>query len=146
MEYVMAAANLYGQIYGINGTRDFASIRKILEGVHVPSFTPKSSVKIHVTDKEMEEDKAKGTDEAGEVFQLADVFMMLPHFLPGFLFLYFLCVLAPDQARLEELKGKLASPSLKGSAVQMYPIDFEKVGRECRETSAEVADRLAAWC
>ncbi|KAM8757171.1 ubiquitin-like modifier-activating enzyme 1 isoform 2-T2 [Acanthopagrus schlegelii] len=95
MEYVMAAANLYGQIYGINGTRDFASIRKILEGVHVPSFTPKSSVKIHVTDKEMEEDKAKGTDEA-------------------------------DQARLEELKGKLASPSLKGSAVQMYPIDFEK--------------------
>uniref|UniRef100_A0A671XJX4 E1 ubiquitin-activating enzyme n=1 Tax=Sparus aurata TaxID=8175 RepID=A0A671XJX4_SPAAU len=88
MEYVMAAANLYGQIYGINGTRDFASIRKILETVNVPSFTPKSSVKIHVTDKEMEEDKEK--------------------------------------ARLEELKGKLASPSLKGSAVQMYPVDFEK--------------------
>ncbi|XP_073325275.1 ubiquitin-like modifier-activating enzyme 1 [Pagrus major] len=95
MEYVMAAANLYGQIYGINGTRDFPSIRKILESVHVPSFTPKSSVKIHVTDKEMEEDKAKGSDDA-------------------------------DKARLEELKGKLASSSLKSSAVQMYPVDFEK--------------------
>lgn len=64
----MAAANLYGQIYGIKGTRDIASIGRILETVHVPSFTPKSSVKIHVTDKEMEEDKEKDCDDAGELF------------------------------------------------------------------------------
>ncbi|XP_044066939.1 ubiquitin-like modifier-activating enzyme 1 [Siniperca chuatsi] len=95
MEYVVAAANLYGQIYGINGTRDCASIRNILEEVHVPSFTPKSSVKIHLTDKEMEEEKKKDSDDA-------------------------------EKARLEELKGKLAPPSLKSSAMQMYPIDFEK--------------------
>ncbi|XP_070697555.1 ubiquitin-like modifier-activating enzyme 1 [Pempheris klunzingeri] len=95
MEYVVAAANLYAHIYGINGTRDWASIRRILEIVHVPSFTPKSSVKIHVTDKEMEEEKEKGCDDA-------------------------------EKARLEEVKGKLASPSLKSSAMQMYPIDFEK--------------------
>lgn len=93
LEYVMAAANLYGQIYGIKGTRDCASIRKILEKVHVQSFTPKSSVKIHLTDKEMEEDKKKESDDT-------------------------------EKARLEELKGKLAS--LKSSAMQMYPIDFEK--------------------
>lgn len=72
MEYVVAAANLYGQIYGVNGTRDFASIRSILEEVHVPAFTPKSSVKIHVTDKEMEEEKEKESGDAGESFQLAD--------------------------------------------------------------------------
>ncbi|XP_031723484.1 ubiquitin-like modifier-activating enzyme 1 [Anarrhichthys ocellatus] len=95
MEYVVAAANLYGQIFGISGTRDGASIRETLENVHVPSFTPKSSVKIHLTDKEMEEEKQEDRDEA-------------------------------EKARLEELKGKLASSSLKSSSMQMYPIDFEK--------------------
>ncbi|XP_041639928.1 ubiquitin-like modifier-activating enzyme 1 [Cheilinus undulatus] len=95
MDYVIAAANLYGQIYGINGTRDSASIREILQKVSVPSFTPKSSVKIYVTDKEMEEDKEKGCDDA-------------------------------EKARLEELKKKLASPALKSSAMQMFPLDFEK--------------------
>ncbi|XP_071350333.1 ubiquitin-like modifier-activating enzyme 1 [Trachinotus anak] len=95
MDYVVAAANLYGQIYGIKGTRDAASIRKILEKVNVPSFTPSSSVKIHLTDKEMEEDKKKDSSDA-------------------------------EKTRLEELKGKLASPSLKSSAMRMYPIDFEK--------------------
>uniref|UniRef100_A0A3Q3IDV5 E1 ubiquitin-activating enzyme n=1 Tax=Monopterus albus TaxID=43700 RepID=A0A3Q3IDV5_MONAL len=94
MDYVVAAANLYGQIYGINGTRDCESIRKILEKVHVPSFTPKSSVKIPLTDKEMQEDKEKESDDA-------------------------------EKAQLEELKRKLAS-SLKSSAMQTYPIDFEK--------------------
>lgn len=64
----MAAANLYGQIYGIKGRRDCASIREIVERVQVPSFTPKSSVKIHVTDKEMEEEKEKGCDDIGELF------------------------------------------------------------------------------
>lgn len=95
MDYVVAAANLYGQIYGIRGTRDCSSIRRTLEKVRVPSFTPKSSVKIHLTDKEMEEDQKKDSDDA-------------------------------EKSRLEELKGKLASPSLKSSAMQMYPIDFEK--------------------
>ncbi|XP_068568288.1 ubiquitin-like modifier-activating enzyme 1 [Cebidichthys violaceus] len=95
MEYVVAAANLYGQIFGISGTRDTASIRETLENVHVPSFTPKSSVKIHVTDEEMEEEKQEDRDDA-------------------------------EKARLEELKGKLASSSLKSSIVQMFPTDFEK--------------------
>ncbi|XP_010731086.3 ubiquitin-like modifier-activating enzyme 1 [Larimichthys crocea] len=95
MDFVVAAANLYGQIFGVKGTRDCASIRDILEKVVVPPFTPKSSVNIHVTDEELKEDKEKDSDDA-------------------------------DKAQLEDLKGKLASPSLKSSAMQMYPIDFEK--------------------
>ncbi|KAM4612885.1 ubiquitin-like modifier-activating enzyme 1 [Polymixia lowei] len=95
VDYVEAAANLYGQIYGIAGTRDRAAIRDALDKVRVPSFAPKSSVKIHVTDKEMEDDKEKGMDDVGK-------------------------------DRLEELKEKLASPSLKSPAMQMHPIDFEK--------------------
>ncbi len=68
MEFVVAAANLYAQIYGVSGKRDWASIREILKTVHVPSFTPSSSVKIHLTDKEMKEDKEEGSDDAGEFF------------------------------------------------------------------------------
>ncbi|XP_053298455.1 ubiquitin-like modifier-activating enzyme 1 isoform X2 [Pleuronectes platessa] len=95
MEYVVAAANLYGHIYGIQGTRDRASIRTILEAVQIPSFTPSSSVKIHLTDTEMQESKENESDDA-------------------------------EKARLDELKRKLASPSLKSSAARMNPIDFEK--------------------
>ncbi|XP_034542700.1 ubiquitin-like modifier-activating enzyme 1 [Notolabrus celidotus] len=72
MDYVVAAANLYGQIYRISKTGDSASVRTILEKVSVPSFTPKSSVKIHLTDKEMEEDKEKAGDDA-EKAQLKDL-------------------------------------------------------------------------
>ncbi|XP_041743474.1 ubiquitin-like modifier-activating enzyme 1 isoform X2 [Coregonus clupeaformis] len=60
MDYVVAAANLYGQIYGIVGTRDCSAIRSVLERVHIPAFTPKSTVKIHLTDKEMEEERESG--------------------------------------------------------------------------------------
>ncbi|KAG7495128.1 ubiquitin-like modifier-activating enzyme 1 [Solea senegalensis] len=93
MEYVVAAANLYGHIYGIEGTRDGASIARILDKVQVPSFTPSSSVTIHANDTELEESRERGRDDA-------------------------------EDARLEELKGKLAS--LKSSDMRMYPIDFEK--------------------
>lgn len=142
----MAAANLYGQIYGIKGTTDVASIRKILEKVHIPSFTPKSSVKIHVTDEEMQEDKKRGSDDAGEFNLLLFCVVTSPTLKMSFS--HCLCVFAPEKARLEELKGKLASPSLKSSAMQMYPMDFEKVGQECRDMSAvhaaEATDSLAA--
>lgn len=64
MEYVVAAANLYAQIYGIQGTGDHVSIRQILDNFVVPPFAPKSSVRIHLTDEEMEEDKK--CDDSGE--------------------------------------------------------------------------------
>lgn len=61
-------------------------------------------------------------------------------------FLYYPCVLVLEKALLEELKGKLAS--LKSSAMQMYPIDFEKVRKERSDTSvahaAEATDIVAA--
>eukprot|EP00066_Takifugu_rubripes_P022978 XP_011612244.1 PREDICTED: ubiquitin-like modifier-activating enzyme 1 [Takifugu rubripes] len=65
MDYVVAAANLCAQIYGIKGTRDRVSIRQVLSNVAVPPFAVKSSVRIHLTDKEMEE--AKECDESEKV-------------------------------------------------------------------------------
>lgn len=69
LDYVVAAANLYGQIFGVKGTTDRVSIRNVLQGVHVPPFTPKSSVKIHLTDKEMEEER-----ESSDPGKLGDFF------------------------------------------------------------------------
>lgn len=88
----MAGANLYGQIYGIKGTRDLTSIRGILENVYVPAFTPKSSVKIHVTDKEMEEEKKRECDDAGQLVQFFYCYQLafFQHVLSLHIFL-FLC-------------------------------------------------------
>lgn len=64
MDYVEAASNLYAQSYGLKGTGDRVSIRHILDHLTVPPFTPKSSVRIHLTDEEMEEEKK--CDDSGE--------------------------------------------------------------------------------
>ncbi|XP_033109531.1 ubiquitin-like modifier-activating enzyme 1 [Anneissia japonica] len=52
MDYVCAAANLKAEVYGIKGSRDRAFIRSIMETITIPAFTPKSGVKIDVTDAE----------------------------------------------------------------------------------------------
>lgn len=137
----MAAANLYGQTYGIKGTRDNGSIEQILEKVQTPPFNPKSSVKIHLTDQEMEEERKKESGDAGESEQVLLLSVSRPllsvssHLLSSWLFV-------TEKAQLEELKGKLSS--LKNSA-QMHPIDFEKVKSELTDASAlctgEATDR-----
>uniref|UniRef100_A0A671UQM8 E1 ubiquitin-activating enzyme n=1 Tax=Sparus aurata TaxID=8175 RepID=A0A671UQM8_SPAAU len=54
MDYVMAAANLYAQTYGLPGSSDRAGVIKILQDVKVPVFTPRSGVKIHVSDQDLQ--------------------------------------------------------------------------------------------
>ncbi|XP_051986480.1 ubiquitin-like modifier-activating enzyme 1 [Xyrauchen texanus] len=63
MDFIVAAANLYGQIYGIEGTRNLVDIQNILQGVKVTEFTPKSTVKIAVTDQEMKEENEERREE-----------------------------------------------------------------------------------
>lgn len=54
MDYIMAAANLYAQSYGLQGSTDRAAVVKILQEVKVPPFTPRSGVKIHVSDQDLQ--------------------------------------------------------------------------------------------
>lgn len=54
MDYVVAAANLFAQTYGVQGSTDRAGVIKILQDVKVPVFTPRSGVKIHVSDQELQ--------------------------------------------------------------------------------------------
>uniref|UniRef100_A0A8B9HZU0 E1 ubiquitin-activating enzyme n=1 Tax=Astyanax mexicanus TaxID=7994 RepID=A0A8B9HZU0_ASTMX len=54
MDYVLAGANLYAQTYGLQGSTDRAALAKLLQDIKVPEFTPKSGVKIHVSDQELQ--------------------------------------------------------------------------------------------
>lgn len=54
MDYIMAGANLFAQIYGLPGSTDRVGVVKILQDVKVPTFTPRSGVKIHVSDQELQ--------------------------------------------------------------------------------------------
>ena len=53
LEYVVAAANLRSNLYGIPQNRDYVAIARMLDDVKVPDFTPRSGVKIEVTEAEV---------------------------------------------------------------------------------------------
>jgi len=52
LDYVIAGANLKASIYGIPQNRDVEAVKKMIEAVNVPKFTPRSGVRIAVTDAE----------------------------------------------------------------------------------------------
>ncbi|NP_001080185.1 ubiquitin-activating enzyme E1 [Xenopus laevis] len=54
VDYIMAAANLLASSYGIAGSKDRAAVVEILRNLKVPEFTPRSGVKIHVSDQEIQ--------------------------------------------------------------------------------------------
>uniref|UniRef100_A0A8B9HXC7 Ubiquitin-like modifier activating enzyme 1 n=1 Tax=Astyanax mexicanus TaxID=7994 RepID=A0A8B9HXC7_ASTMX len=62
MDYVLAGANLYAQTYGLQGSTDRAALAKLLQDIKVPEFTPKSGVKIHVSDQELQSANASVDD------------------------------------------------------------------------------------
>lgn len=62
MDYILAGANLYAQTYGLPGSDDRAALAKLLQDIKVPEFTPKSGVKIHVSDQELQSTNASVDD------------------------------------------------------------------------------------
>jgi len=62
MQYIVAAANLYGHIYGITGTRDIDAIRETLEDIVMPSFVPQ----MNDDEADLEADVEAGISDAGE--------------------------------------------------------------------------------
>ena len=49
---MLSAANLRAEVYGIPQNRDRSAVIKMIEKVDVPEFTPRSGVRIDVTDSE----------------------------------------------------------------------------------------------
>lgn len=60
LEFVLAAANLKAEIYGIKQVRDKAAIKAMVDEVTVPEFKPKSGIKISVTDADLEANSSNG--------------------------------------------------------------------------------------
>lgn len=65
--FIVAAANLHAFNYGLKGDRDPVAIKKILETVIVPEFTPKSGVQVQVKDDEPVNPQAAGDVDEAEV-------------------------------------------------------------------------------
>jgi len=54
LDYILAAANLKAEVYGLAQNRDRKEIAEMVQKVPVPEFIPKSGVKIAVTDSQMQ--------------------------------------------------------------------------------------------
>ena len=54
LSFIVAAANLKAEIYGIKQVRDVDAIKAMVDRIKVPEFKPKSGVKISVTDADLE--------------------------------------------------------------------------------------------
>uniref|UniRef100_A0A672SHD5 E1 ubiquitin-activating enzyme n=1 Tax=Sinocyclocheilus grahami TaxID=75366 RepID=A0A672SHD5_SINGR len=151
MDFIVAAGNLYGQIYGITGSRNRADIQSILQGVKVPEFTLKSSVKIAVTDQELKEENEERKEEAGNLYgqiygitgsrNRADIQSILQGVkVPEFTLKSSVKIAVTDQelkeeneerkeedkVKLEILKEKLSKLKLKDQSFRMQPQEFEK--------------------
>uniref|UniRef100_A0A8C5K769 Ubiquitin-like modifier-activating enzyme 1 n=1 Tax=Jaculus jaculus TaxID=51337 RepID=A0A8C5K769_JACJA len=81
LDYVMAAANLFAQTYGLPGSRDRAALATLLQSVQVPEFTPKPDIKIHVSDQELHSSNAPVDN--GHLQELKAM-LPSPDKLPGF--------------------------------------------------------------
>uniref|UniRef100_A0A8U7NYH7 E1 ubiquitin-activating enzyme n=1 Tax=Corvus moneduloides TaxID=1196302 RepID=A0A8U7NYH7_CORMO len=81
LDYVVAAANLFAQSYGIVGSRDRAAVAELLRHVRVPPFAPKAGVRIHVSDQELQSASAALDDGRLEELKAS---LPSPEELPGF--------------------------------------------------------------
>ncbi|XP_045852589.1 ubiquitin-like modifier-activating enzyme 1 [Meles meles] len=81
LDYVMAAANLFAQTYGLMGSQDRAAVAILLQSMDIPEFAPKSGVRIHISDRELQNASASVDDS-----RLQELKAMLPspEKLPGF--------------------------------------------------------------
>merc|ERR1712038_1330732 len=70
MDFVVAAANLRAELYGIPKNTDRKSIAGIIATVHVEEFQPKTGVKIAVTDAEAEAQNNAAMSDSEELEKL----------------------------------------------------------------------------
>uniref|UniRef100_A0A672PUP5 E1 ubiquitin-activating enzyme n=1 Tax=Sinocyclocheilus grahami TaxID=75366 RepID=A0A672PUP5_SINGR len=135
MDYIMAAANLLAQSYGLPGSTERSALTKLLQDIKVPEFIPKSGVKIHVSDQELQSANASIGKRRRTVAELILFVPVSPEqrkldakanasfHCP--IIAHFTIGLFSDDSRLEELKAQLPSTEA-ASQFKLCPIDFEK--------------------
>jgi len=60
MDYIIAGANLHAFNYGLRGDTNIATFRKVLDTIIVPEFTPKSGIKVQISDNDPVQNTASG--------------------------------------------------------------------------------------
>lgn len=70
LDYILAAANLKAEVYGIPQNRDREAIKLMVNRVQVPEFIPKSGVKIAVTDTQVHVSNGSGSVDHDRINQL----------------------------------------------------------------------------
>lgn len=79
----MAAANLFAQTYGLGGSQDCASVAKVLQSLPVPKFAPKSGIRIHVSEQELQSTSATIGENASAIRSAITCLCSVPLSLPS---------------------------------------------------------------
>lgn len=80
-DFIVAAANLRAQMFGIKGRTDEEYFAEVLQNVIVPDFTPQEGVKIASTDAEAKEENKQPTGGDSEELEAKQILESLPR--PG---------------------------------------------------------------
>jgi ubiquitin-activating enzyme E1 len=72
IDFIVSAANLRAEVYGLEQNRDYTSVIERVEEVVVPEFQPNSNVKIPVSDAELDDNKEDEDVDEEAIRQLAD--------------------------------------------------------------------------
>ncbi|KDQ29073.1 hypothetical protein PLEOSDRAFT_1063833 [Pleurotus ostreatus PC15] len=79
IQFIIAAANLHAFNYGLRGEADPALYRKVASSVDVPEFTPKSGVKVQITENDPVAQPGGNDDGSDLIAQLP-----APSDMPGY--------------------------------------------------------------
>jgi ubiquitin-activating enzyme E1 len=69
IDFILSAANLRAEMYGIEQNRNYMSIIEFLQKITVPTFEPQEGIKIPVNDAELEEGNGDEKDD-GDVDEM----------------------------------------------------------------------------
>ncbi|XP_066591841.1 ubiquitin-like modifier-activating enzyme 1 [Prorops nasuta] len=72
LDYIVAAANLKAKVYGLPTNRDREETARIVNGVKVPIFTPKTGVRIAETDSQVQVSNGSGNIDHERLTQLQE--------------------------------------------------------------------------
>jgi len=84
LDFIIAAANLHAEVYGIKGQTDKSYFEKVLQDVIVPDFTPSDGVKISANDEEEKQNNENAMDTEDSEADAILAALPKPSDLPGF--------------------------------------------------------------